>query len=279
MALPDLSNSLYVARLRYIQSIHEPPERRNPDTLVRKFLPLVSRWRATWLSREELSKFRADPFYYYLIARTRHYDEVFVEALSAGVQRIVSIGCGSDTRPYRFEASLRSKSVKVLECDQQEAIQLKRSMVRRWPGAEQVEYMSIDLNDGTWPELSRRLGDQKGAKTLVMLEGVSPYVDETHFGRFLTLLGTELRSGSHVAYDFKLRGVKEDFGRVGRTQRPFRLPPDRAELEGFHIEHRLRLTSFELSSELCDRLLPGAAKSAVSPFTEDGLVRLEVIGA
>src|SRR5690242_14024850 len=58
MALPDLSNSMYVARLRYIQSIHESLERRNPDTLVQHFIPILERWRIPWLGREELSKLR-----------------------------------------------------------------------------------------------------------------------------------------------------------------------------------------------------------------------------
>jgi methyltransferase (TIGR00027 family) len=277
MARPDLFHSLYVARLRYIQSIHESSERRNPDTLVRRLLPLIRRWRDAWLGTEDLAMLRADPFYYYLVARTRYYDKVFNDAISVGVQRIFSIGCGSDTRPYRFEAMLRSSGVQVLECDLQNAIQAKRRIVRRWPGAERVEYLSLDLNEEAWPDLSRRLGDEAGADTLVIMEGVSPYVNESNFHRFLSLLGSKLRAGSQLAYDFKLRGVKEGFGRVGRTQRPFRLPADRDELEALHLKHRLRLTGFERSSELCARLLPDAARPAASRFAEDALVRLEVV--
>ena len=51
MTLPNLSNSMYVAHLRYIQSIHESPSRRNPDTLVRHFLPVLQRLRTTWIGR------------------------------------------------------------------------------------------------------------------------------------------------------------------------------------------------------------------------------------
>jgi len=278
MARPDLFNSLHVAHLRYIQSIHESPERRNPDTLVRRLLPLIRRWRTAWMGTRELARLRVDPFYYYLVARTKYYDKVFNDAISAGVQRIFSIGCGSDTRPYRFEAILRSRGVQVLECDLPHVIQAKRRIVRRWPGAEHVEYLSLDLNEEAWPDLSRRLGDGAGARTLVLMEGVSPYVNESNFHRFLKLLGSELRAGNQVAYDFKLREAKSELGRVGRTQRPFRLPADRDEVETIHLEHRLRLMDFELSSELCARLLPDAAKSAASPFTEDALVRLEVVG-
>ncbi len=276
MKLPNLSESMYVARLRYIQSIHESPERRNPDTLVRQFVPILHRWRAAWLGREELSRLRAEPFYYYLVARTRHYDQVVNEAVSDGVQRIVIVGCGSDTRAYRFKDLLRSKGVRVLECDQREAIHSKQRMVKRWGHVDHVEYLPIELNDDTWPELKHWLGDRTGPKTVVMMEGVSPYINDAAFGRFLLFLSTTLPAGSHVAYDFKIRGVKDDFGRVGRTQSPFRLSQANDEAAAFHEAHGFRLKRMELSCDLCARLVPSLAKSAASLFSEDALVLLQV---
>jgi methyltransferase (TIGR00027 family) len=276
MGLPDLSNSMYVAHLRYVQSIHESPELRNPDTLVRHFIPIRARLRTAWLGRTELSKLRADPFYYYLVARTKYYDQVVSEAISDGVQRIVSVGCGSDTRAYRFKHLLSSKNVKVLECDQPEAIHAKQQVAKRWRCFDYVEHLPIDLNDDTWPELEHWLGDRTTTKALVLMEGVSPYVNRGNFGRFLVLLATRLSPGSHVAYDFKIRGVHDDFGRVGRTQEPFRLSRASDEVATFHEARGLRLERLELSSELCARLLPGLAESPVALFSEDGLVRLRV---
>ena len=276
MGLPNLSKLMHVAHLRYIQSIYESPARRNPDTLVRHFIPILERLRTAWLGREELSKLRADPFYYYLVARTKYYDQVVNEAVSDGVQQIINVGCGCDTRAYRFKHFLRSKSVKVLECDQPQAIHAKQKAAKRWRCFDYVEYLPIDLNDDTWPELEHWLGDRTRTKALVLMEGVSPYVNGGSFGRFLVLLATRLSPGSHVAYDFKIRGVRDDFGRVGRTQEPFRLPRARDEVATFHEALGLRLEHMELSSELCARLLPGLAESAVTLFREDGLVRLQV---
>jgi methyltransferase (TIGR00027 family) len=276
MGLPNLSKSMDVAHLRYIQSIHESPQRRNPDTLVRHFIPILARLRTAWLGQEELSKLRADSFYYYLIARTKHYDQVLNDAVSDGVRQIVNVGCGSDTRAYRFKHLLRSKNVKVLECDQPEVIHAKQQVAKRWRCFDYVEYLPIDLNDETWPELEYWLGDRTRTKALVLMEGVSPYINGSNFGRFLVLLANRLSPGSHVAYDFKIRGVHDDFGRVGRIQEPFRLSPASDEVATFHEAHGLRLEHMELSSELCARLLPGLVESAVTLFGEDGLVRLQV---
>jgi methyltransferase (TIGR00027 family) len=279
MRLPDLSNSMYVARLRYIQSIHEPSDRRNPDTLVRHFIPILDRWRTAWLGRDELSKLRADPFYYYLVARTKYYDQVVHDAVSAGAEQIVSVGCGSDTRAYRFKHLLRSKGVRFVECDQREAINAKQPMAKRWRCLDHVEYVPIDLNDEAWPQLEHLLGNPTGSKALVLMEGVSPYVNDSTFGRFLLLLATRLSAGSRVAYDFKIRGVNDPFGRLGRTQGPFRLSRVRDEVASFHEALGLQLEHMELSSELYARLLPGLTESPVLPFSEDGLVRLQVARA
>lgn len=275
MTLPNLSNSMYVAQLRHIQSIHESPERRNPDTLVRHFLPVLKRIRTAWIGQEQLSRLRADPFYYYLVARTKYYDEVVRAAVNDGVKHMIMVGCGSDTRAYRFKDLLCGNGVKVLECDQPESILIKQVMTRRWQILDYVTYLPIDLNDGAWPELESRLHQSGETKTLVLMEGVSPYVNSEPFGRFLRLLSTRLAPGSLLTYDFKLAGVKDDFGRKGRTDAPFRLPAAVDQVEAFHATYGLRLEYMEPGDEMCTRLLPGLDPLA-QMFTEDGLVRLRI---
>lgn len=275
MTLPDLSNSMYVAHLRHIQSIHESPARRNPDTLVRHFLPVMKRIRTAWIGQAQLSKLRADPFYYYLLARTKYYDEVVREAVAHGVKRLIMVGSGSDTRAYRFKDLLCRHGVKVLECDQPQSILIKQSMTRRWRKFDHVSYLSIDLNDGAWPDLERSLGQRNEPKTLVLMEGVSPYVNSGTFGLFLKLLTTRLAPGSLLAYDFKLAGVKDDFGCQGRTDEPFRLPDATKQVAAFHETYGLCLEHMELSDELCARMLPDLDPLAPM-FVEDGLVRLRI---
>jgi methyltransferase (TIGR00027 family) len=276
MALPDLSNSLYVAWLRYVQSFREEPERRNPDTLVRHFLPLRDRWSTTWMSQKKLTQLRSDPFYYYLVARTKYYDKIIEDAVADGVKTIIGIGCGSDTRPYRFKELLQREGVRVLECDQAPAIQIKQRMASRWGCSGYVDYLPIDLNDEVWPALKSALGGGKGPKRLVMMEGVSPYVNERNFHSFLSTIAKGLPPGSHVAYDYKLHGVKVEFGREGRTQVPFRMSSVSADVARFHREFGLQVVNCELSSELSARLLPGIKESGVPLFAEDGLARFVV---
>ena len=84
-------------------------------------------------------------------------------------------------------------------------------------------------------------------------------------------------SGSRVAYDFKLRGFADEFGRVGRTQKPFRLGGGRAEITAFHEQLGFRLEHFERSSDLTVRLLANLEKPRHPLFLEDALIQLELM--
>ena len=275
--MPDSSGSVQIGRWRYVQSLHERGERRNPDTAVKRFFSLVERLQLRWLGEDDLARLRAEPSYYYLAARTRYYDQVFCDAVSGGVRQILNVGCGTDTRSHRFAMSLRSNDVLVLECDLEEAILVKERLAEHWDGFNRIQYLPIDLNDGEWPALSDWLLGHSGAKTLVMMEGVSPYVNHDAFGRFLELLGGMLTAGSEVAYDFKFRGVDDEFGRRGRTVNPFRQPRTHDEVAAFHRPRGFRLDSLESSADLSLRLLADAGDTPEKLFGEDGLVRLTVV--
>jgi methyltransferase (TIGR00027 family) len=272
----NFSNSKVVSQLRYIQSVHETTEFSNPDTFGRHFVPVVRRWRLARLPQKQLAKLRFDPFYRYLLARTKYYDGVLLDAISGNMQYIISVGCGNDTRPYRFQHVLKQKGVKVLECDQPEAISYRQRMANRLGTFDHIAYLGIELNDGTWPDFEYWLDTNNTAKALVLIEGVTPYVNAEAFGRFLSLLGRKLLAGSRVAYDFKFRGAADDFGRVGRTQTPFRLTRVIEELVAYHEGLGYRLSHVEQSSDLSARLLSDLADSNAPLFTEDGLIVLEV---
>lgn len=271
---------MMMARWRYIQAVREPAERRNPDTLVRRFIPMLDRLRVAWMSKQDLEKLRSHAFYYYLVARTKFYDGIVLDAVSGGASRIVNIGCGSDTRAYRFEEVLRKNGVRVLECDLPAAIQAKQQLTKRWGRFEYIEHLPLDLNDGAWPDLDRWLGPRTDAKTLVLVEGVSPYIFENPFTQFLALLAGRLAQGSRVAHDFKILGANDNFGRrARRTDKTFRLEAERGAVTAFYKKLGYRLERFELGSELTVLLVPGLSGSIHPLFTEDALVDLRVSGS
>lgn len=279
MTLPNLSNMVYVGRIRYIQSAYEAVEHRNPDGLIRHFLSSGERLSCRLLGSLALDRMRRNPFYYYVLARTRHYDAVYLSAISSGVQHILNIGCGSDTRAYRYADQLRDAQVICLECDQAAAIVEKERMARTKLNVRHVQYMPLDLNVEKWDAIDQWLTSRKDEKVLVMMEGVSPYVDEKPFTAFLKLLASRLGTGSRLAYDFKRKGVADSFGRRESVPVPFRLADDPAAVGRFHGDLGLNVEHFELGIDLVARTVPGIQESRRQVFAEDALVQLSVSGA
>jgi methyltransferase (TIGR00027 family) len=261
MSLPDASYLVNVGQLRYIQSRCEPAGTRNPDAAVGAFLSIGQRLGALLKGTAFRSRLRANPFYHYVLARTRYYDGLFLEAAKDSVDCIVNIGCGTDTRAYRFAPLLQRKRITVLECDQPHAIRAKREIaLRRWPSAH-VRYIPLDLNEnnsGSDPDFWAHV---KG-RAFVMMEGVSPYIDRTRFAAFLRLLSARLAPGSVLAYDFKLEGL-------GDPQR-FRLSAERDAVAAYHRALGFQLQHLETSASLTRRVLPRASPL----FEEDCLACL-----
>ena len=274
MKLPNLSHMLRVTEFRYVQSRYESACLRNPDNLAGAMLSGRQRLACNVYGRMLLWHLRQRPFYYYLLARTQYYDEVFLSAVESGITRyVVNIGCGGDTRPYRFAAAVRENGVRVLECDQPDASKVKRELVQlRWP-TDAGDFLGIDLNAESWPELRQWFLDRPVAPALVMFEGVSMYVDRNRFGLFLDFLSEILPPGSAVAYDFKISGVDDQWGATEETE-PFRLPGDSRDVVAYHQAHGFSVDYFELGADLQLRLLPGLNPIETPPYREDGLVRI-----
>jgi methyltransferase (TIGR00027 family) len=275
LTLPNLSNSIGVAKLRYIQSVSEEPKYRNPDTLVREFLSPPLRWLSRLQGRLQLGKLQSRPFYHYLIARTIHYDQVFTDAIRNNSKYIVNIGCGGDTRAYRFAKELNQRKAKVLECDQPQSIAVKQELAERKWSTEHISYIPIDLNtDDSWTTLANWLAAMSSA-VLVIMEGVSNYIEEEQFRRFLGFLADKLHDGSRVAYDYKIRDISYDLESSGHGKRRFALPAAKDDVVAYHEALGYNLDGMALSSELASRLLPKLGRD-ISPFAEDCLLTLTV---
>jgi methyltransferase (TIGR00027 family) len=260
MSLPNSSYLVSVGELRYIQGLCEPADSRNPDALVGAFLSLRQRLRCLVRGALFLRRLRADPFYHYLVARTRYYDQLFLDAVRDSVACIVNIGCGTDTRAYRFAHLLAPKGITVLECDQPQVIDAKRDIAtRRFPTGH-VRYVPLELHDAGWSGFAAALDAAPPGRAFVMMEGVSPYVDRPQFEAFLRLLAARLRPGSVLAYDFKREGVADDFGRSAAAPQPFRLPGERDAVATYHHALGFQLQHLETSASLTRRLLPRASR-------------------
>ncbi|WP_157199330.1 class I SAM-dependent methyltransferase [Methylomonas koyamae] len=273
--MSDLSNLADTARIRHIQWLHESGDCRNPDNLAGELMTSKVRKECFKLNSEAIAKMRKNPYYYYLVARTKFYDQLLLNAVATGVHRILILGAGFDTRLYRFGEQLAKRGIEVAECDQPDAVEIKQKLAKQLPYSERVRYLSIDLNNqNSWNGLMDWLDTENTCTTLIFAEGVSPYVDSSKFLSFLANIASQISSDSLLAYDFKRVGARDDFGVTEDVRSPFRLPLNKELIKEKHTSLGFTQVSFISSLELMQTYIPSWDKELSPLFDEDALLKI-----
>jgi methyltransferase (TIGR00027 family) len=106
--------------------------------------------------------------------RTRYIDEAVGRALAAGLEQVVILGAGFDSRAYRTPGM---ESSQVFEVDHPDTQGAKR---RRLAGAApaHVHFVPLRFGEGSLESALAAAGFWRGARTLFLWEGVTNYLDE-----------------------------------------------------------------------------------------------------
>jgi len=128
-----------------------------------------------------------------VVMRTRIIDDFIHEILAEGVDTVLNLGAGLDSRPYRMELP---GSLRWIEVDHPHVIELKETLLSGETPRCRLERVRLDLAD---IEARRTLLGNVAAqaqKVLVLTEAVTPYLSE----EAVASLGTDLRSLESVGY-------------------------------------------------------------------------------
>ncbi|MDX6670249.1 MAG: hypothetical protein QOI91_612 [Solirubrobacteraceae bacterium] len=147
--------------------------------------------------------------YCFEIARTRHLDDAVRAEVDAGIEQLVLLGAGYDSRPYRMADELRG--VRVFEVDHPAMSAIKRRKVRAVVGEPpaNVHYVEVDF---TRDDLGERLaahGHDRDAPTLYVWSGVAPYLPEESVRQVLRFVAGHGSSRTSIAFDYLFREVLE----------------------------------------------------------------------
>src|SRR6202008_4767361 len=118
-----------------------------PDTLARHFVDSPQLRKA--LAFPRLSRLaanrRAPGWYNYILARTKHLDHVVRSSIRAGMDQLVILGAGYDSRAYRLRDALRT--ARVFEVDAHRTQERKRARLARAGASEAgTTFVPVDLN-------------------------------------------------------------------------------------------------------------------------------------
>jgi methyltransferase (TIGR00027 family) len=111
-----------------------------------------------------------------VIIRTVIIDDYIRQAITDGVDTILNLGAGFDTRPYRMDLP---KSLRWIEVDYPHVIELKETRLADDEPGCKLDRVKLDLTDRMarqkfFAEISARAGN-----ILVLTEGVVPYLTDT----------------------------------------------------------------------------------------------------
>jgi methyltransferase (TIGR00027 family) len=111
--------------------------------------------------------------------RTVVIDDLLRAAVDGGVQTVLNLGAGLDARPYRLAWP---PSLRWIEVDYPQMIDWKEGILRDDRPSCRLERIALDLADR--PARGRLLADvaSSSAKTLVLTEGVIPYLTNDAVG-------------------------------------------------------------------------------------------------
>jgi methyltransferase (TIGR00027 family) len=140
-------------------------------------------------------------------ARTRYIDEYLTECIDAGLEQLIILGVGYDSRAYRVKR-LKGK-VTVFEVDhpatQKRKIELIKKMIDPLPS--NVVYVSIDFNKETLPQRMSESGYDKNKKSLFIWEGVTPLLTAEAVDETLKFVATTSGPGSSIIFNYILKSV------------------------------------------------------------------------
>lgn len=134
-------------------------------------------------------------------ARVRYIDDAVKACLGGGLEQLVILGAGYDTRAYRIEGL---NKVRVFEVDHPATQRVKVEKIRELFGSlpDHVTYVPADL---AVDELGQRLpgsGYDRSLKTLFVMEGLLMYLPPAIVDGVLSFVAHSSGKGSVIVFDY-----------------------------------------------------------------------------
>lgn len=140
--------------------------------------------------------------YGYVLARTRYMDDVVCREVAAGLDQLVILGAGYDTRAYRMRAELAE--VPVFEVDHPLTSRAKRARVAKalGPAAAAPRFVEVDFDHEHLLERLAAHGYDPGARTLFILSGVAPFLTEDAVRELLRQVASQSSPRTSIVFDY-----------------------------------------------------------------------------
>jgi len=137
-----------------------------------------------------------------IIARVRYFDDIVKESIGDGLQQLVILGAGYDTRSYRIEGL--DEKVKVFEADHPNTQNFKKEKIIEIFGSlpDHVTYVPIDFETQKLGQMLFENGYNESLKTLFIMEGLIMYIPPEAVDETLNFIVNKSGKGSQIIFDY-----------------------------------------------------------------------------
>jgi methyltransferase (TIGR00027 family) len=141
------------------------------------------------------------------ICRTRYIDDAVRAALAQGMQQVVLLGAGYDTRPYRLP---QLATIKVFEVDLPTVQRSKQQRLQKYLGRlpDNVTFVPIDFDTQHLDAVMAGTPFSATLPTLFVWEGVTQYLTAPAVRQTLALVGAGA-PGTTLVFTYVLKSVIE----------------------------------------------------------------------
>jgi len=195
-----------IALARAVESEKPADERICYDPYARKFVPVWMYFAFGFFIKSGYTEWRGPGVNGFLVARDRYIDDVLQTFLNAGLQQLVILGAGYDSRAYRFDLPGRVKTFEVDHpATQSDKLARVRAIFDELTG--HVTYVPVDFNTQTLAECLPAGGYDPRLKTLFIWQGVSMYLTAATVNATLAFVVEQSAPGSAIVFDYVYQAV------------------------------------------------------------------------
>jgi methyltransferase (TIGR00027 family) len=267
---------LGIAVLRGLESERPPGERILDDPVSLRLLPAVWRLLIRFLVLTGLHgpilarRERQFPGVIgSLLCRTRYIDDALRNALEQGVEQVMILGAGFDTRVYRIPGM---DGARAFEVDHPQAQASKRRALERASlhNTENLAFVPVDFDRDDLSSALSRAGFRTGAHTFFIWEGVTQYISREAIENTLQYVGSAGAEGSRLVFSYIRKDVihgktatdaeQAVMKQAARGGAPWRTGLDGTEIPGMLARHGLEVVEEVGGKEFRSRYLDPAGR-------------------
>ncbi|MGZ3797613.1 MAG: class I SAM-dependent methyltransferase [Pseudobdellovibrionaceae bacterium] len=152
-------------------AVYRAKETERADALFRDPLAGVLAGERGKQIAKQMGSFRATAWT--IVIRTCIIDSYIKRLITEGVDTVINLGCGLDTRPYRLSLP---PTLRWVEVDFPHIIALKEEQLAREKPQCHLERISLDLSDAEGRKQLFSKLNSVSKKALILTEGVTPYL-------------------------------------------------------------------------------------------------------